>query len=349
MTARTLDNWGLVGHEWAVDMLRHAIAGGRPAHAYLISGPRHIGKALVALRLAQALNCERGGTDACNECRTCRRIASNNYPDVRIASLETQAAALKSDEAARQRDLRIDTVRTWLADINLRPYEGRRRVFILDDVERLTDGAANAMLKVLEEPPPYATLILLAHTAGDIMATIVSRCQQLKLRPVPRSTIATWLYQQQVSQHEADLYAAWSDGLPGLAWQYSQNPEIVTQQHQQLDELLSLSTRPLHEAFKWAEEQAKAFRGGEQATVYATLALWQRWWRDVLMVAAGLPDQVVWLDRQADLTRVARGTGVVLAADVVRRLTYATRQLRENANPSLVFEQLILQLPDRQH
>ena len=141
------DSWGIVGHHWAVDMLRHAVAAQRPAHAYLISGPRHVGKSLLALRLAQTLNCEQAGDAPCDECRSCRRIAKGNHPDVRIASLATQGATLKAEEAARQRDVRIETVRTWLADINLRPYEGRRRVFILDDVERLSEGAANAITK----------------------------------------------------------------------------------------------------------------------------------------------------------------------------------------------------------
>jgi DNA polymerase-3 subunit delta' len=342
------DAWGIVGHHWAVDMLRHAVAAQRPAHAYLLSGPRHVGKALLALRLAQTLNCEQAGDAPCDDCRSCRRIAKGNYPDVRIASLATQGATLKAEEAARQRDVRIETVRTWLVDINLRPYEGRRRVFILDDVERLSEGAANAMLKVLEEPPPYATIILIAHTAGDVMATIVSRCQAIKLRPVARDAIAPWLMTQGVSESDAVTYAAWSEGLPGLAHQYAHNPEAAGQLQAQLDELLSLSQRPLVECFKWVEEQGKAFRGGEQAAVYDTLLLWQRWWRDVLVVAAGVPDAITWVNRQADVTRVARGTGVVPAAAFVRRLVLAVRQLRENANPQLVFEQLILQLPDRQ-
>lgn len=342
------DSWGIVGHHWAVDMLRHAVAAQRTAHAYLISGPRHAGKSLLALRLAQTLNCAQAGANPCADCRSCQRIAKGNHPDVRIASLATQGATLKTEEAARQRDVRIETVRTWLADINLRPYEGRRRVFILDDAERLSEGAANAMLKVLEEPPPYATIILIAHTAGDVMATIVSRCQAIKLRSVARTTIVPWLIAQGVTDSDAATYAAWSEGLPGLAHQYAHNPEAAGQLQQQLDELLSLSQRPLVDCFKWVEAQGKAFRGGEQAAVYATLWLWQRWWRDVLVVAAGAPDAITWVNRHADVTRVARGTGVVPAAVFVRRLVLAVRQLRENANPQLVFEQLILQLPDRQ-
>lgn len=342
------DSWGIVGHVWAVDMLRHAVAAQRPAHAYLISGPRHVGKSLLALRLAQTLNCEIAGDSPCDDCRSCRRIAKGNHPDVRVVSLATQGATLKAEEAARQRDVRIETVRTWLADIHLRPYEAKRRVFILDDVERLSEGAANAMLKVLEEPPPYATIILIAHTAGDVMATIVSRCQAVKLRPVSRDVIIPWLIAQDIADSDAVMYAAWSEGLPGLAQHYAVNIDAASLLQQQLDELVSLSQRPLVECFKWVEEQGKAFRGGEQAAVYNTLLLWQRWWRDVLVVAAGVPDAITWVNRQTEVTRVARGTGVVPAAAFVRRLVLAVRQLRENANPQLVFEQLILQLPDRQ-
>ncbi|HRC78047.1 MAG TPA: DNA polymerase III subunit delta', partial [Kouleothrix sp.] len=159
-------SWDIVGHAWAIDFLRRSIAGGRAAHAYLISGPAGVGKSRLALRLAQALNCERGGPDPCLQCRACKQIERGSYPDVRVAGMASQTAGLKPEEAARQRDLKIDTVRDWLADINLRPYEGRRRVFILHDAERLTEAASNAMLKTLEEPPPYATLVLVAHTAA---------------------------------------------------------------------------------------------------------------------------------------------------------------------------------------
>src|SRR6185436_9701255 len=186
-------HWNIIGHTWAVDFLRRSIAGGHVGHAYLLSGPAGVGKSLLALRLAQALNCERGDPDPCLACRACKRIERGNHPDVRVAGMASQAAALKPDEAARQKDLKIDTVRDWQSDINLRPYEGRRRVFVLHDAEKLTDAAANAMLKTLEEPPPYATIVLVANTAGDLLPTIVSRCQPIKLRPAPRATVAAAL------------------------------------------------------------------------------------------------------------------------------------------------------------
>ena len=340
-------NWGIVGHTWAVDMLQHALVNQRGAHAYLLSGPRHVGKALLALRLAQALNCETHAADPFGTCRTCRRIAKGNYPDVRIASLQTQGESLKSEEAARQRDVRIDTVRAWLSDINLRPYEGRRRVFILDDVERLSEGAANAMLKALEEPPPYATFVLVAHTAGDIMPTIVSRCQRIKLRGVPRAQIVTWLVAQGVDATHAQYCAAWSDGLPGMADFYAHNQDAVDQLNQRIDEFVELPRKSLNEGFKWAEEWAKTFRAGGQREVYDFLLLWQRWWRDLLLVATAANQHLTWVNRADDLARVARGVSADECAGFLREIAKAVRQLRENTNPQLVFEHLFLVLPNR--
>ena len=102
-------NWNMIGHTWAVDFLRRSIAGGHVAHAYLLSGPAGVGKALLALRLAQALNCATGGPDPCLICRACKRIERGNYPDVRVAGMASQGAGLKPDEAQRQKDLKIDT------------------------------------------------------------------------------------------------------------------------------------------------------------------------------------------------------------------------------------------------
>src|SRR5258705_12555899 len=94
-------NWNIIGHTWAVDFLRRSIAGGHAAHAYLLSGPAGVGKALLALRLAQALNCEHGGPDPCLNCRSCKRIERGNHPDGRVAGMATLAARLNADQAAR--------------------------------------------------------------------------------------------------------------------------------------------------------------------------------------------------------------------------------------------------------
>ncbi len=338
-------NWGIVGHEWAVDGLRASLASDRLGHAYLISGPSAIGKRLLATRLAQAANCETGGPDPCMVCRTCRRIERGNYADVRLANMATQGAGLKPDDAARQRDLKIDTVREWLSDVTLKPYEGQRRFFILDDAERLTEAAANAMLKTLEEPPPYATLILLAHTAGDLLPTIVSRCRNLKLRPIPRQQIAAALSERLgIAPADAALLAAWSNGRYGWAATMAANPDEIEQQQGQLDAIIALGDQSRAEQLKWAEDRAKEHRGGEQAAMFATLDLWQSWWRDVMLLRAGTDDGIVFIDRRGELERAARQRSVGEIHATIVRIGAAARQIRENVSPQLAIENVLLHM-----
>jgi DNA polymerase-3 subunit delta' len=340
------ENWGIIGHAWAVDFLRSSIQSGRAAHAYLISGPAGVGKALLALRLAQALNCETEGPDPCLQCRSCKRIANGNHPDIRIAGMASQAAGLKAEDAARQKDLKIDTIRTWQGDITLRPFEAKQRVLILHDAERLTEGAANAMLKTLEEPPPYAKIILVANTSGDLMATIVSRCQLLKLRPVGRPELQQALIERyNLPSEDARLLTAWSGGRPGWAIHMIQEPDELAARQEQLDNLLALHSQDRSEGFRWAEERAKDYRGGEQSTVVAMLELWQSWWRDVLLVAAGCNEAVVHVDRFTELQKLARTFSLADIHAFIARIDGAVRQLRENVNPQLALENVFLHLP----
>lgn len=338
-------NWGIVGHEWAVEYLRQSVAGGHVAHAYLFSGPAAVGKALLALRLAQLLNCDEAGSDPCLTCRSCKRIERGSHPDVRIAGMESQAAGLKPDEAARQKELKIDTVREWQRDINLRPYEGRRRVFILHDAEKLNEAASNAMLKTLEEPPPYATLILVANTSGDLLPTIVSRCRPLKLRLLPRARVVVALRERGLPEEDAELLAAWSGGQLGWALRMLDAPDELASREADLDGLLALSGQTRDARFRWAEERAKSYRSGEQDAVFAMLALWQGWWRDILLTATDCADQVVNIDRRAVIERAALRYQLPEIHGFIVRLHDTNRQLRENVNPQLALENLLLHLP----
>lgn len=340
-----MSSWAIIGHEWAVDYLSRSIAAGRDAQAYLVSGPAGIGKRLLARRLAQALTCENRNAAPCLHCRTCQRIERGNYPDVRIASMETQAVGLPAADVARQKDLKIGTVREWQKDIALRPYEGQRRVFILHDAERLNEEASNAMLKTLEEPPPFATLVLVAN-AANLLPTIVSRCQHVRLRLLPRWQVAQALRERAgVSPEVADMLAAWSGGRVGWALRMAANPEDIQAQQARLDELLAIQRGSRVAAFQWAEERSKEYRGGEQESVFAWLDQWQSWWHDVLLVAAGCTESAMHVDRRADLERDATQHTLPDVYRFVVRIGEATQHLRENVNPQLALENLFLHLP----
>lgn len=337
-------NWNLIGHEWAVNYLRQSLQRGRSAHAYLFAGPQQIGKALLAQRLAQALVCETGGPDPCLQCRACKRAAKDNHPDVRSISLETQAANDKAE--TKSRELKIGTVREWQRDIDLRPFEAQRRVFILDDAQALNESAANAMLKTLEEPPPYAALILIAHGAGDLLPTIVSRCRILRLRPLQRDVVARALQERyQIAPEDAALVAAWSGGRIGWAIAAAENPELLEQQQQRLDVLIDLSRASRVERMRWAEERAKEYRSGEHSLALEWMRLWQSWWRDVLLTRSGNHGAVTHLDRRAELEALANMVPLDNVHQFLVQIDAVREQLADNVNPQLAFENVTLHVP----
>jgi DNA polymerase-3 subunit delta' len=339
-----MTNWGIIGHTAAVDYLRRSIRNGRGAHAYLFAGPAHIGKALLALRLAQRLVCERGGSDPCLECRACKRVVNNNHPDVRSVSLQTQHAAAKTD-AAPGKELKIDTIRDWQRDIDLRPFEATQRVFIMDDAETLNESASNALLKTLEEPPSYAVLILIAHGGGDLLPTIVSRCRTVRLGPLPRATVADALRQRNIAADDADLVAAWSDGRIGWALDAVAQPDLLEQQQQRLETLVQLGAASRVERMRWAEERAKEYRSDAQAAL-DWLRLWQSWWRDVLLHQAGNGSVTTHIDRRDDALEVANVTALPQVQQFLHTLSAAPTQLADNVNPQLVFEHVVLHVPE---
>lgn len=338
-----MTNWGILGHAWAVDYLRRSTAMGRGAHAYLFAGPAGVGKALLALRLAQRLLCEQAGPDPCLQCRSCKRTEHGNHPDLRWSSLATQAAAQKDE--SKGRELKIDTIRAWQQDLEMRPFEADRRVFVLDDAQALTDQAANALLKTLEEPPPHAVLILIAQGAGDLLPTIVSRCRVVKLRPLPRETILQALIDRyNVAPGDAQLLAAWSGGQWGWTVRMLEQPELLEQQQDQLDLLATLRTAMQQARLKWAEERGKEYRNDHESVAH-WLELWQSWWRDVLLVAGGCDAAITHLDRRDEIRDTAQNVSLEGAHRFLVRLDLVKQQLADNVNPQLALEHLVLHLP----
>ncbi len=196
----------IIGHERQVGILRRALGNDAPAHAYLFSGEPGIGKRMTALAFAAALNCQQPlDRDACGSCPSCRKIASGNHPDVHVMAPD-------GDE------IKIDQIRDAQATLSLRPFEGRRKVLIVDGAEAMNEASSNAFLKTLEEPPGESLIILVTAMPQSLLATIRSRCQSLSFQPLPRSVLAQALRERRgLSQEDAWFLAALSQGSIGRA------------------------------------------------------------------------------------------------------------------------------------
>lgn len=320
--------WPVIGHEWATALLAQSIRSGRPSHAYLITGPSQVGKATLARAFAQALVCETGHGEPCGECRTCQRVAQGRYPDVQLITAEKNA-------------IQIDQVRALQTDAAVAPLEGRRKVFIIQEIERATLPAANALLKSLEEPPPQVVLLLTATRRDQVLPTILSRCQLIGLRPLPLEQVQTALRERwQVDEEHAALLARLSAGRLGWAVTAHTDPELWQARAKYLDDLLALTAEGHLGRLAYAETLSRA-----GADLDTALGLWATWWRDVLLIQHALGDEVLNLDRKAQLLQQAALFRAEQAENALQDLAQTARRIKANVNARLALDVLLLRLP----
>jgi len=195
----------MAGNRDARDRLRKMVSSGRVPPSLLFSGPEGAGKLQAAMNLAKALNCARtqeAVDDACDTCPICIRIDQGNYSDVRRIGREGPGG-----------QVRADAVRQVITESPFRPFEGRKRVYIFEDADRMNPSAAATLLKTLEEPPPWTVLCLLTAHEAAILPTLISRCQRIRFIPLSPEEVARILTQEHgVTEHEASLASAMSGG-----------------------------------------------------------------------------------------------------------------------------------------
>ena len=330
--------WRTAGHDKAIKSLERALAEDRLAHSYLVTGRKRVGKTTLALDMARALNCL---SDArpCGECGQCGRISSGLHPDVRLIGLETA-------RSGRLRTLiSIDQVREVQRDASLLPYEGRSRVFIFESAEKLSEEAANSLLKTLEEPPESVVIILLASDAGAVLPTILSRCRRVDLRPVPAQTIADFLAESgSTDPDRAREIAGLASGRIGWAIEAAADPRLLESISETLDVVEAMLAAPLADRFDYAERLAGRFSADREG-VYAELDLWLSWWRDALLAGQRKPELIVNASRADKFASVAENVPAESVTATLNALRRAKFLLERNVTPRLAIESVMLTLP----
>lgn len=328
----------LIGQKRPVQLLTNALQNGKMPHAWLFTGEDGVGKKTAALALAMISNCrnpdqlavgEPQGDGqrltcprACGSCRPCKKIAAGVHPEVRVLT-------------ASGANIRIDQVRSLCADLALKSDEASRRFVIVDPAGRMNAEAANALLKILEEPPEHTVFVLIAADTGDLLPTIVSRCQHIRFHPITPADIERYLRDQcQTDPQQAMIVAALARGSLGRAIEMAAQ-DWFSRRNFFIGQLGSLPELPRSLRHVLAETLAK-----DKDRMETNLEIMKNWFRDMAVISSAperiynrdIPEQLKQAGNRISIDRIIEKTDAIAAAE---------KALTTNANARLVMDELV--------
>ena len=319
----------IIGQEQITGHLQNAIRMGKISHAYIIQGESGSGKKMLADIFATTLQCEEGGIEPCGHCQSCKQALSGNHPDIRHLIHEKATIG-------------VDDIRLQLNnDIMVKPYSRPYKVYIIDEAEKMTEQAQNAMLKTIEEPPEYAVILLLTVNAKLLLPTILSRCILLNVRPVARGAITKLLTERHgIAKYMAEVAADFADGVPGRAIAYAQSGEFVEQKDEVLKVLRRLSSMPADELYKKVKDWA-----GRKQELPEVLQLMNLWYRDVLvMKSIGGAGRPVFKEEENELRRQAEQLSFRKIEENMEAIDEMQARMNANVNTEVALEVLMYTL-----
>lgn len=326
----------------AVRTLRSSIAKQTVPHAFLFAGPRGSGKSTTAQAFASALNCTNPAADgdACGECLSCMRIASGQDADVRLISPDGNQT-------------KMEQMQEMIRNLGFAPLSGRYKVFIIEQADTLNSSSENCILKILEEPPAYAVLILLTRNANSLLPTIRSRCHLVRFRRAQRAETQVALAKRGVGEEEARIIAACSQGSIGTAIRMSSDSKWMEDRRRVLDLLSAWAEGPSIGSLMSAEslrEMARPPKNNPESKTLVknlteSLDHMLSWYADLLALRVrGEEAEITNADYAENLSDQSTLYTVTHLHKSLRAIMETRRYIEGNITPQLALESLLLQL-----
>ncbi|MDD3173730.1 MAG: DNA polymerase III subunit delta' [Herbinix sp.] len=321
----------IIGHESIIQHLQNAIISHKVSHAYILHGEEGMGKKLLAAAYAKTLQCEENGIISCNRCKSCMQTDSNNHPDIIWVTHEKISIG-------------VDDIRLQVnADIQIKPYNSRYKIYIIDDADKLTEQAQNALLKTIEEPPEYAVILLLTSNIGVILPTILSRCVLLNLKPVDKQVIKEFLMQQHhIPDYIAEVASAFSGGNVGKAIKYASSEDFEQMKGNVLHILKYIDDMELYEVILGLK-----FLTSDKNNIDDYIDLMILWYRDVLMFKATMdPDLLLYRDELTFINKQANIRSYEGIEKIINAMDKAKIRLKANVNFDIAIELMLLTIKE---
>lgn len=318
----------ILGHEAVKINLQKAIKYNRVSHGYLIVGEEGMGKKTLADAFALSLLCEKGGTEGCMACHACKQMLSKNHPDCIYVTHEKPGS------------IGVEDIRKQVnGTVGIRPYSSEYKVYIIDEAEKMTGQAQNALLKTIEDPPGYAVILLLATSQEAFLPTILSRCVKLSLKPLKDSVIKEYLLgRMEVKEQEADVYAAFAKGNLGKAISLASSEDFKLLYSELLYLLKQIKQMDIGEMLNYIRRLRE-----ENIDLNECLEFMQLWYRDVLMFKVTKDaNLLMFKDEFAAVNEMSNNSGYEGLENILSAIDKARIRLDANVNTELVLELMFL-------
>lgn len=322
----------IIGQEQIKEHLQNAISAEKVSHAYIINGEKSSGKEFIAKVFAMALQCERKEAEPCQECHSCKQALTGNHPDIIYVTHE------------KPNTISVDDIRAQVNnDVGIKPYSGPYKIYIVNEAEKMTTQAQNAILKTLEEPPAYAVILLLTTNVNSLLPTILSRCVVLNMKPVADALVKRYLMEQlQVPDYKAEVCVAFARGNIGKARALASSEDFENVKAEALSLLKYIHDMELNEIIAAIKKITEY-----KLEVSDYLDICAIWYRDVLLFkATNDVNHLVFREEIQALRKTVQRSSYEGIETVIRALDTAKRRLDANVNFELTMELLMLTIQE---
>lgn len=319
-------HWPILGHNQIIEYLQFAISSNQLAHAYIFSGPNNLGKYLTAVTLAATLLCQ--GTDRskpCQACGGCQQLEKNTHPDIEIIRRDPE-----------KKNIGIEQIRQLQHKLSLRSFLTKYKIAIIDEAETLTEEAANALLKTLEEPTPQTMIIVITESSSLLLDTINSRCQKIQFNYLSFSLIENWLIDNGATKTKASEITHFSQGRPGLALLALANPTLLEIRYNRITQLISMINSPITE--RLITISTLTAKDPENKKYYYDLIQdWLTLFRDIILSKNDV-NLLINFKFKNSILALGKHYQIEKVFNIVKSLQQAQAYLTQTINPRLVLE-----------
>lgn len=322
----------VLGQEKIIKHLQNAILMNKVSHAYIFSGERGAGKKLLASLFAMTLLCEKQGIDPCMECASCKKAMSRNHPDI-INVIHEKPGSIGIKDIREQ----------LVDDVEIRPYSGPYKIYIINDAQKMTLQAQNALLKTIEEPPIYAIILLLTDNPDAFLPTITSRCVTLALRPASDNVVKSYLMDRMhIPDYQAEIDASLAQGNIGRAKQAATSAEIAQLTQNALHIVEQAENMQIYELVDAVKEMSN-----DKNNITDYLDIFTMWFRDVLLFKATREiDSLVFKQEINHIKERAQMSSYEGLEHIIDAIETARIRLSANVNFDLTMELLFLTIKE---